>query len=353
MPSTSNPLFSRLVANRPRAAFVIELGDASPALPEECSNCGEISSATRRERHGARSLLIPYCGRCAEDAARLDTTQFAALLASVVLVVTLLLTLPRLFFDLGLGAYLLSVLLGALAPLVLLAALRPVTKDGQCCSGRAAFLDTKGRLTCFSERWARTLAERVQTNLRGEHRREPRVAKWMFAVAVTGAAITPSLHTFNFPSLVVLNLGDGPAELLIDGHLAGTVEATSLESQRAGTRLRIAAGKHLVEARDGEGRVIQRTEMQLQGGALHLLRISGQGYCFWLEEDGYGEQSRERSYRSLASDRSFWVIPARIDSWFSENPSPSLDDRSSGGTMTALRHAPCQEAPAPVGGRPR
>ncbi len=351
MSLTSVPVFSRLVANRPRPALCVPVKADATVLPERCANCGDISSATRRETHARRSLLIPYCARCAADAARLDTTQFAAILASVVLVVTLLLTAPRLFVDLSLPSYALMVGLGAVLPFTLLGAFRPTAREKQTSSGRAAFFDSRGQLVCFNEGWAKDLARGLDEKPAAKAVREPRVAPWMLGVAVIGTAITPSLHSFNYPSLIVLNFGDGPTELFVDDRHVGSVEATSLESQEAGTRLRLAAGTHTVEARSLEGKLLQRTDVRLQGGALHLLKVLGREYCFWLEEDSYGQSAEKRRYQSLSAGRDFWVIPARIDSWFAANPSTAEDGRSSGGTMTALRHAPCEEAPEEVGAR--
>ena len=53
--------------------------------------------------------------------------------------------------------------------------------------------------------------------------------------------------------------------------------------------------------------------------------------------------------RPLLSETRFFVLSADVDTWFAETPEPPrFDRRSSGGTLTALRHAPCPRAPEAV-----
>jgi hypothetical protein len=64
-----------------------------------------------------------------------------------------------------------------------------------------------------------------------------------------------------------------------------------------------------------------------------------------LEQDAYGKVDKPKSrYRPLP-DGTFWTLPVEVDHWFAKNPDPSPDERSTGGTLTALRHARCSEAP--------
>jgi hypothetical protein len=75
------------------------------------------------------------------------------------------------------------------------------------------------------------------------------------------------------------------------------------------------------------------------------------GHCFWLESTAYGRAEVDGARRlALSRKQHFWVLPLVVDSWFSENPAQSDDQRSTGGVLTALRQAPCALAPVPLFG---
>jgi len=128
-----------------------------------------------------------------------------------------------------------------------------------------------------------------------------------------------------------------------------TLEPTSAENPAAGVQLRIPAGERRLTAVDSSSKAVVRALVVARAGRQHLYAPASPSYCFWLETEGYGQAAAQRLDRVplIGSDR-FWVLP-QVDSWFSPNPPPSAsDDRSSGGTRTALRQARCREAPASV-----
>jgi hypothetical protein len=358
MPESSLPLISRLVANRPRDLWVVELSE-DVVVPEGCANCGELASRAHPESRAHRRVLVPYCARCSSDLAKVGTTQLAALLAAVLLEVTLLLTLPWIFRTLGLGAFLTLVATGGALPLAVAWGCRRPAAPPQTSSGKAAFWIGDGVFGCFNEAWARALGRTVGSEPAHQRHREPVLSLWMAGVVGIGLAAAPSVYTFSYPDLMVLNFAPTRVSVLAEGTLVAEVEPTSLESSRAGARVRLAAGEHRITVVGEDGAQLEERPIRLVGGGLHLLSISGAEYCFWLERDDYGKgASGDRTYQPLDPQTRFWVVPTRVDSWFSPNPGRAEDGRSSGGSMTALRHARCDEAPemarsGPAAERPR
>jgi hypothetical protein len=96
-----------------------------------------------------------------------------------------------------------------------------------------------------------------------------------------------------------------------------------------------------------DGSALAHLLVEFQSGATHLFAPGAVATCFWLETTGYGqEQLVKPSYQPLPSEDHFWVLPGGIDTWFAANPAPSdPQSHSSGGLLTALRQAPCAEAP--------
>ena len=94
-----------------------------------------------------------------------------------------------------------------------------------------------------------------------------------------------------------------------------------------------------------ESAAVARVQVTLDAGALYLFAPGAANHCFWLERDTYGKASEAPIIRRLGGKDGFFSIPTRIDSWFSPNPDPGADTRSSGGVMVALRHARCPDAP--------
>jgi hypothetical protein len=239
----------------------------------------------------------------------------------------------------------LGVALAATLPLAVVSWLvkRPV-KD-QTASARAVF--ARGRnLYCFNPSWANELAARQGKAHTQVRVREPVLQLWMWGAVVLAVAAAPSVYAFARPSLVVLNFQDAEISLLAGSERLTRVTPSSLESPHAGARVRLPAGVHDVSVVHADGSLLQSRSLRLEAGQLHLMVIGGEGYCFWLEYDSYGKApAAQTSYRALDPGQGFWVLPGPVDSWFAENPPPSGDNRSSGGTRTALRHARCDQAP--------
>jgi hypothetical protein len=151
------------------------------------------------------------------------------------------------------------------------------------------------------------------------------------------------------PSIRVLNLTEYSLVLLVDDQPVARVEPTSAESPLAGLDLRVLAGPRHLVARRTDGALVDDIHVTAHAGRDHLYAPASPATCFWLETDGYGEQSESsRAIRPLSGSVRFWTLP-EIDAWFAPNPDRGpLDRQSSGGVRTALRQGRCSEAPPPV-----
>jgi hypothetical protein len=338
--------------NLRRRAFVVRLA-ADSVVPQSCANCGQVALGVQAEQLRGQTLLVPYCDECGLAAAGLGTLRLASVLASALLVTTLLLVLPGWFGRLGLVAsFGLLASLGAL-PLLLATALRRGFAEPRVAATRAVFWLRPNVVACFSAPWAAALAQREAEDLERVSVREPVLSLWMWSAVALGIALLPRVHSYLMPSLVALNFGTSAVDLAFDSGEVLRVEPTSLESERAGGRVRIAAGAHQVKLLATDGQLLETRELQIQPGALHLLSVSGAEYCFWLEQDAYGRSSGEERRSSLLDpSQAFWVIDSRIDSLFAANPPASTDRASSGGTMTALRQGRCDALPPSLGPAP-
>jgi hypothetical protein len=204
---------------------------------------------------------------------------------------------------------------------------------------------------CFNPQWAAQLAGAQANELEQVRRSERVLTPWMWSAVGLGVALLPRVHAFLMPTLVALNFGTSAVELEFDTGERLRVDPTSLESERAGSRVRLAAGNHKLKVVSLEGQLIEERELRIQTGALHLLSISGEQYCFWLEQESYGQVAGAApSYRLLEPSAGFWAIEARVDAVFAANPPASSDRASSGGTMTALRQGRCDALPPALGG---
>ncbi|HKO48629.1 MAG TPA: hypothetical protein VJV79_12945 [Polyangiaceae bacterium] len=328
---------------------------ASPSttlLPEECACCAQ--AATHRvalKRADGASLLVGYCDECAEHQASSSSRVLSLTLASVLLALSSAAGLPLLAPRLGLLPLLLSVCGLSLLPLSLaFLPARPV-QPPHSARGLAVFWGQGHSLWCA----APSYAERV-ISLNGGALSPARVVErwgsaWLSAGPVLGLGAACLSFFVYHPLLRVLNLGPTRVEVALDGNWLSSVDSTSNESPAGGALLRVPAGAHTLSVVSSvDGASLGSNSVDFQSGAVHLFAIAADSTCFWLETTGYGREQRAApSYQALPSTANFWVLPGGIDTWFAANPQPSAAHaHSSGGLLTALRQAPCAEAPQEV-----
>jgi hypothetical protein len=139
----------------------------------------------------------------------------------------------------------------------------------------------------------------------------------------------------------VLNLGEEPFALWIDGKRLTRVEPSSGESALAGVDLTVPAGAHALRVTSElDGRELYASRQTLQGGSPHLFAPNSSGYCFSIERRAYGDARGEPlSSEPLTGSSSFWLLPDGI-AWFTPNPEPGAF-QTSGGTLSCLRQKRC------------
>jgi hypothetical protein len=328
---------------------------ASPVgtvLPEECACCAE--AATHRlalTRADGASLLVGYCDECAEHQASSSSRVLSLTLASVLLALSSAAGLPLVAPQLGLIPLVLFVCGLSLMPLVLALVPARRAEPPHAARGPAVFWGQDQRLLCASPGYAERVAALNGGELRAERVAERWGSAWLSAGPVLGLGAACLSFFVYHPLLRVLNLGPVRVEVALDGQRLTSVDPTSNESPAGGALLRVPAGTHTLSVVSSvDGTALGTSSVDFRSGAVNLFAIGAESTCFWLETTGYGrEQRATRSYQALPAGQHFWALPGGIDTWFASNPEPSTANaHSSGGLLTALRQAPCAEAPQEV-----
>lgn len=166
---------------------------------------------------------------------------------------------------------------------------------------------------------------------------------WTTAIAVallSALAVVPMFNLYR-GQVRVLNHGDEPFTFWVDGKRVARVEPSSGESALAGAWLTLPAGERdLRVVGESSGRELFRARELVQGGTPHLFAPLSAGYCFTIEQRGYGA-AKDQTLDSvpLDGDNPFWALPDGI-SWFAPNPEPG-PLQTSGGTLSCLRQKRC------------
>lgn len=161
------------------------------------------------------------------------------------------------------------------------------------------------------------------------------------AVAIlSGLAVVPLFNLYR-GQVRVLNHGEEPFVLWVDGKRVARVEPSSGESALAGAWLTLPAGeRELRVVGESSSRELFRARELVQGGSPHLFAPQSSGYCFTIESRGYGDAKAEAEEGvPLDGQNPFWVLPEGI-SWFTPNPEPG-PLQTSGGTLSCLRQKRC------------
>jgi hypothetical protein len=166
---------------------------------------------------------------------------------------------------------------------------------------------------------------------------------WTPALAVallSAVAVVPMFNLYR-GQVRVLNHGDEPFTFWVDGKRVARVDPSSGESARAGAWLTLPAGERdLRVVGESSGQEKFRARELVQGGTPHLFAPLSAGYCFTIEQRGYGS-AKDQTLDSvpLDGDNPFWALPDGI-TWFAPNPEPG-PLLTSGGTLSCLRQKRC------------
>jgi len=139
----------------------------------------------------------------------------------------------------------------------------------------------------------------------------------------------------------VLNHGEEPFALVVDGKRVARVDPSSGESALAGVEVTLPAGeRELRVVAESDGRELFSGREVVEGGRSHLFAPLSAGYCFTIERRGYGDAKNEVERHELSGPDPFWVVPDGI-SWFAPSPEPG-PFQTSGGTLSCLRQKRCR-----------
>lgn len=335
-------------AASPRGARVVGLRPEGSILPRSCPCCGAVGAhgAVVARADGAE-IIVNLCEPCLAHAGSFGTQRLSAAIASLVFGLALSAALPVLAPWLPFAACLPIVLGGAALPLLVGRVLRRRLRSPHSARGNGVWWRDRELHACNDE-WAAELARLNGAELEPGRSREPWFSAWMSSGLVVGAGSLALFHWLHHPLLRIVNVTEARVEVTLDGRPLAVVEPTSGESPTAGVELRVPSGSHEISVRSlADGRLVSRKPVYFEGGRAHLFAPGSEGYCFWLESTGYGRAGGSSSeYEPLPGDEDFWVLPRDVDTWFSPNPPPGEGrSRASGGVLTALRQAPCAEAP--------
>ncbi|NLE88177.1 MAG: hypothetical protein GX607_17470 [Myxococcales bacterium] len=319
--------------------------------PSLCACCLEPGGESHRvEATGGPTLLIQYCPACHEHASAARTRWLAVSFASLLLGLA---TAASVVLAFGaLEPWQQSLVAGGAALLPALALLGRGPRHPHTARGPAAWWRPQGShgwsLVATHAGWARHVAE--ASGARWELL-EKRAVRWpwpVLALATLVALGVPAARGLLGVDLRVLNHHEVSAVLIVDGRHSGEVHPSSAESPAAGLQLRLVAGRRHLQLMGKDGRVLADTTGSLQPGVDHLLAVSPEPVCFWIERTSYGRASTDRPTREpLLGPGPLWRLPGVVDSWFAPNPpSSDADSRSSGGLLLALRQGRCASEPA-------
>ena len=321
-------------------------GDLSQlVLPLGCASCRGATDQARLLTGGPerRELFIPYCSACLARLAQGETNVVSVALASVLLSVALAFAFPALWPHASFATELVVALLVAAAPLFLAIGLAKLGSGGSLAP--SVLWTERGELACRDHAFAVELAE--QNGLALTRRSELTLGPHRITALtlVFGLLLASVSFFWHHPALRVLNLSGERLWLSIDGRAPTLVEPTSGERVAAGLSLRVALGLRRLVATQRDGATVADVMAVFDARHEHLFAPASDGECFWLESTGYGKERHHRVV-PLSSESRFWKLEAHVDTWFVAPPTPSsVDARSTGGTVTALRHAACERAP--------
>lgn len=177
------------------------------------------------------------------------------------------------------------------------------------------------------------------------YQRQSRVARVPLAAAALTVGLAPALALVPLFDLYrgevrVLNHGDEPFTLWVDGRRVARVEPSSGESALAGVELTVPSGRReLLGRAASDRRELFRVNAQVVGGSPHLFAPLSGEYCFSIEERGYGDASGKPRTLPLSRESSFWQLPDGI-AWFTPNPEPARV-ATSGGMLSCVRQKRC------------
>jgi hypothetical protein len=315
-------------------------------MPPICACCGAEAARSDVARLGAGSkeIIVGYCDDCRKHQGAERARRLAGGLASGLVGLSLVLALPLVSPPLPALAFGALVAVGALLPVLVVAVWPRKLRPGHAAYGPAVRFVAGGDVLCADDRFAAELARANGTTRRLSPWRESRWSPAMLSGALIAPLFGFALQSAAAPLVRVINLTGDELVVEVDGVRRASLAPTSVESPTAGAELRVAAGEHEIVARTLDGSVLERAHAVVESSRAHLFAPGSAGHCFWLETAAYGRSSDGAAERELLDGPPhFWALPDDLGGWFSAPPTAAVaETRWTGGTVTVLRHAPCE-----------
>ncbi len=323
--------------------------DATPDQLSQVSSCACCGAAATQRWFVGKAAQGEWwagtCGECALHVAQAGTHRLAGAVAAGLVGLALSFGIPiaRPWWPLWLG--LLVSLLGA-SVFWCARCLGLRAPAGHAARGAALRPLSGTQLLCASAAFAGELTARGAGKSRPGRFRAWSDGAEILVIWAALACLAPVSYLHHHPRLRVLNFGEEPFELFVDGRRLGRVEPSRRESPLAGLSLRVPAGSRSLTSVDPTGGKSALLTRELQAGRHHLYVPLGDSTCFWLETVGHGRERRAVEHTQLVPGERFWVLPDSLHGLFAPSPASEQQSRATGGRTSVLRQGAC-DAPPP------
>lgn len=172
---------------------------------------------------------------------------------------------------------------------------------------------------------------------------------------VVGSAAV-AYYLYSHPTVYVVNTtGKDGVNVTIDGApFAASLKNAAREERSLVSSSSLKAGKHKVEAKDAQGKVLESFDYEFKTGFgityVYAPSRSPQT-CFYVQRDEYsatGSFTTKDRFKTLDPTRTIWELTDHIDYWFQDSPEQVTIKTKRGQSpknvvKRALRQAACND----------
>lgn len=172
---------------------------------------------------------------------------------------------------------------------------------------------------------------------------------------VVGSAAV-AYYLYSHPAVYVVNTtGKDGVSVTIDGEtFAANLKHAATEERGLVSTSSLKAGKHKVEAKDAQGKVLESFDFEFKTGfgiTYVYAPARNPQICFFLQRDEYSTTStftNKDRFKTLDPTRTIWELTDHVDYWFQDSPeSVSIKTKKGQSAKNvvkrALRQAACND----------
>ncbi len=177
----------------------------------------------------------------------------------------------------------------------------------------------------------------------------------LILAGVVGSAAV-AYYLYSHPTMYVVNAtGNDGVTITIDGEtFAANLKNAAREERSLVSSSSLKAGKHKVEAKDAQGKVLESFDFEFKTGfgiTYVYAPARNQKTCFFIQRDEYSTTtsfSNKDRFKTLDPTRTIWELTDHIDYWFQDSPeSVTIKTKKGQSSKTvvkrALRQAACND----------